>query len=108
MSYNSRKRYRQAHRPVKTGSPPAAGGGAAQAREQAGPGAEDPLRAPVSAPSRARLGALVRVLVDELPRRAVTIKAAGHLLTLRGHAAVVDGELPPCPSGGADRDQHAK
>ncbi|MCZ7419082.1 MULTISPECIES: uroporphyrinogen-III synthase [unclassified Micromonospora] len=50
---------------------------------------------PVSAPSRARLGALVRTIVDELPRRTVTIKVAGHLLTLRGHAAVVDGELRP-------------
>ncbi|KIR63024.1 uroporphyrinogen-III synthase [Micromonospora harpali] len=50
---------------------------------------------PVSAPSRARLGALVRTIVDELPRRTVSIKAAGHLLTLRGHAAVVDGELRP-------------
>ncbi|GHJ11899.1 uroporphyrinogen-III synthase [Micromonospora humidisoli] len=50
---------------------------------------------PVSAPSRARLGALVRTIVDELPRRTVTVKAAGHLLTLRGHAAVIDGELRP-------------
>ncbi len=25
----------------------------------------------------------------------MTIKVAGHLLTLRGHAAVVDGELRP-------------
>ncbi|TDC81520.1 uroporphyrinogen-III synthase [Micromonospora sp. KC606] len=50
---------------------------------------------PVSAPGRARLGALVRQIVDELPRRTVTVKAAGHLLTLRGHAAVVDGELRP-------------
>ncbi|WP_433387743.1 uroporphyrinogen-III synthase [Micromonospora sp. KLBMP9576] len=50
---------------------------------------------PVSTPARARLGAVVRALVDELPRRTVTLKAAGHLLTLRGHAAVVDGELRP-------------
>ncbi|WP_432900633.1 uroporphyrinogen-III synthase [Micromonospora matsumotoense] len=50
---------------------------------------------PVSAPTRARLGALVRTIVDELPRRTVTVKAAGHLLTLRGHAAVIDGELRP-------------
>ncbi|ABP56301.1 uroporphyrinogen-III synthase [Salinispora tropica] len=58
----------------------------------------EPLRrrgVPVSAPERARLGALVRTIVAELPRRAVTLKAAGHLLTLRGHAAVVDGELRP-------------
>ncbi|WP_405100659.1 uroporphyrinogen-III synthase [Micromonospora sp. NBC_01412] len=50
---------------------------------------------PVSAPSRARLGALVRTIVDELPRRTVTIRADGHLLTLRGHAAVIDEELRP-------------
>ncbi|MEU1604262.1 uroporphyrinogen-III synthase [Micromonospora matsumotoense] len=50
---------------------------------------------PVSAPARARLGALVRTIVDELPRRTVTVKAAGHLLTLRGHAAVIDGDLRP-------------
>ncbi|MBG6069566.1 uroporphyrinogen-III synthase [Micromonospora ureilytica] len=50
---------------------------------------------PVSAPGRARLGALVRTIVDELPRRTVTFKAGGHLLTLRGHAAVIDGELRP-------------
>lgn len=50
---------------------------------------------PVSAPSRARLGALVRTIVDELPRRTVSVKAGAHLLTLRGHAAVVDGELRP-------------
>ena len=50
---------------------------------------------PVSAPGRARLGALVRTIVDELPRRAVTLEAGGHLLTLRGHAAIIDGELRP-------------
>ncbi|PZG12697.1 uroporphyrinogen-III synthase [Micromonospora craterilacus] len=63
-----------------------------------GPVTAEPLvrrGVPVSAPTRARLGALVRTIVDELPRRTVTIKVAGHLLTLRGHAAVVDGELRP-------------
>ncbi|SCL13262.1 uroporphyrinogen-III synthase [Micromonospora rhizosphaerae] len=63
-----------------------------------GPVTSEPLvrrGVPVSAPNRARLGALVRTIVDELPRRTTTIKAAGHLLTLRGHAAVVDGELRP-------------
>ncbi|RIV38660.1 uroporphyrinogen-III synthase [Micromonospora radicis] len=63
-----------------------------------GPVTAEPLvrrGVPVSAPSRARLGAMVRTIVDELPRRTVTIKVAGHLLTLRGHAAVIDGELRP-------------
>ncbi|WP_018217023.1 uroporphyrinogen-III synthase [Salinispora vitiensis] len=67
-----------------------------------GPVTAEPLRrrgVPVSAPERARLGALVRTIVAELPRRAVTLKAAGHLLTLRGHATVVDGELRPLAPG---------
>jgi uroporphyrinogen-III synthase len=63
-----------------------------------GPVTAAPLRqhgVPVAAPARARLGALVRTIVDELPPRAVNVKVAGHLLTLRGHAAVIDGELRP-------------
>ncbi|MCP2326505.1 uroporphyrinogen-III synthase [Hamadaea flava] len=53
------------------------------------------LGIPVVTPTRARLGALVRSLSDELPKRAVTLQVAGHELTLRGHAAVVDGQLKP-------------
>ena len=63
-----------------------------------GPVTAAPLRRhgiPVLSPDRARLGALVRILVDELPQRAVNVKVGGHLLTLRGHAAVIDGELRP-------------
>ncbi|MDW5324579.1 uroporphyrinogen-III synthase [Plantactinospora sp. KLBMP9567] len=63
-----------------------------------GPVTAAPLRrhgVPVVAPGRARLGALVRTIVDELPQRAISVKVAGHLLTLRGHAAIVDGELRP-------------
>lgn len=63
-----------------------------------GPVTAAPLRrhgVPVVAPARARLGALVRTIVDELPQRAVNLKVADHVLTLRGHAAVVDGELRP-------------
>ncbi|WIM97168.1 uroporphyrinogen-III synthase [Actinoplanes oblitus] len=61
-----------------------------------GPVTAAPLRrhdVPVSTPHRARLSALVRTLVEELPPRAVTIQVNGHAITLRGHAAVVDGEL---------------
>ena len=61
-----------------------------------GPVTAAPLRRydiPVVVPARARLSALVRVIVDELPKRAVSLRAAGHALTLRGHAAIVDGEL---------------
>lgn len=50
---------------------------------------------PVVAPRRPKLGALVRDLVDELPRRAPTLRVAGQEVTLRGHAAVVDGALRP-------------
>jgi uroporphyrinogen-III synthase len=64
----------------------------------AGPVTAAPLRqydVPVVAPTRARLGALVRLLVDELPSRAVHLSVRGHRLSLRGHAALVDGELRP-------------
>jgi uroporphyrinogen-III synthase len=65
-----------------------------------GPVTAAPLRrqrVPVLAPARARLGALARALLDELPRRTRTIRVAGSELTLRGHAAVVDGQLRPLP-----------
>ena len=64
----------------------------------AGPVTAAPLRRydiPVIAPPRARLSALVRTIVEELPKRAVSLEVVGHSLTLRGHAAVVDGELRP-------------
>lgn len=55
---------------------------------------------PTVQPERARIGALVRSLVETLPARSPTWPVAGHSLQLRGHAAVVDGELkliPPAP-----------
>jgi uroporphyrinogen-III synthase len=63
-----------------------------------GPVTAAPLRrydVPVVAPPRARLSSLVRTIIDELPKRAVSLQVSGHLLTLRGHAAIVDGELRP-------------
>ncbi|WP_170313648.1 uroporphyrinogen-III synthase [Phytoactinopolyspora halophila] len=51
-------------------------------------------------PSRARLGALVREIAAELPARYPTLRVAGHVIHVRGHAVVVDGEerdLPPGP-----------
>jgi uroporphyrinogen-III synthase len=43
-------------------------------------------------PERARLGALVRTVVEELPaRRTRTTRAGEHLLELRGHSVLVDG-----------------
>jgi uroporphyrinogen-III synthase len=38
---------------------------------------------------------MVHTLVAELPARAPTLRVAGRPITLRGHAAVVDGELRP-------------
>jgi uroporphyrinogen-III synthase len=46
-------------------------------------------------PGRPRFVALVRCLVDELPRRARTLRVAGTEVTLRGHAVSVDGTLRP-------------
>jgi uroporphyrinogen-III synthase len=48
---------------------------------------------PVVVPPRFRLGALVRTVADELPRRAVTLAVAGSRLEVRGHAVLVDGSL---------------
>ncbi|MEV6845592.1 uroporphyrinogen-III synthase [Actinoplanes sp. NPDC051411] len=63
-----------------------------------GPVTAAPLRrldVPVVSPARARLSALVRTIVEELPKRALSLEVAGHSLTLRGHAAIVDGDLRP-------------
>jgi uroporphyrinogen-III synthase len=63
-----------------------------------GPVTAAPLRrfdVPVVAPTRARLSALVRTIVEELPKRALSLEVSGHSLTLRGHAAIVDGDLRP-------------
>lgn len=51
-------------------------------------------------PERARLGALVRSIEDGLPRTCRSLPVAGHRLSVRGHAAVLNGvaiELPPSP-----------
>jgi uroporphyrinogen-III synthase len=51
-------------------------------------------------PERARLGALARSVVAELPARHPVLTAGPHTLQVRGHAAVLDGrlvELPPGP-----------
>lgn len=68
-----------------------------------GPVTAGPLVArdvPTVQPERSRIGALVRTLAETLPARAPRWPVAGHVLELRGHAAVVDGELrsvPPTP-----------
>lgn len=50
------------------------------------------LGIPTVQPVRARLGALVRTVVEQLPaRRTRMLSAAGHALELRGHSVLVDG-----------------
>jgi uroporphyrinogen-III synthase len=44
-------------------------------------------------PERFRIGALVRSLCEALPMRSPTLPVAGHDLQLRGHAAILDGEV---------------
>jgi uroporphyrinogen-III synthase len=55
---------------------------------------------PTVQPARSRLGAMVRQLEAEAPGMARTFEVAGHRLELRGHAALVDGELRAVPPAG--------
>jgi uroporphyrinogen-III synthase len=51
-------------------------------------------------PERARLGALARSVVAELPAQHPVLTSGPHTLQVRGHAALLDGrlvELPPGP-----------
>ncbi|MEW2358512.1 uroporphyrinogen-III synthase [Spirillospora sp. NPDC029432] len=51
---------------------------------------------PTIQPERARIGALVRALVSDLPsRRSRLLRVRGVSLELRGHAVVLDGQLRP-------------
>lgn len=77
------------------GAPPGVGPPAVVAA-CVGPVTAAPLRAhgvPTLTPERARLGALVKAVTDELPHRARRLRVAGTTIELRGHAVVVDGEL---------------
>ena len=64
-----------------------------------GPVTATPLQradVPVVAPDRPRLGALVRAIAAQVPARCgVVLPAAGHTIGVRGHVAVVDGEIVP-------------
>ncbi|MEU6481421.1 uroporphyrinogen-III synthase [Streptomyces sp. NPDC047017] len=65
-----------------------------------GPVTAAPLRAhgvETVQPERFRLGPLVQTLCQELPGRAHVLPVAGHRMEIRGHAALVDGELRPVP-----------
>ena len=53
------------------------------------------LGIPTMAPTRYRLGALARLLIHELPRRAPQFNAAGHQLSVRNKGVVVDGQWRP-------------
>ncbi|MGW7294360.1 uroporphyrinogen-III synthase [Streptomyces xiamenensis] len=55
---------------------------------------------PVRHPERFRLGPLVQLLCTELPSRARALPVAGRRMEVRGHAAVIDGELRPVPPAG--------
>ncbi|WP_406691006.1 uroporphyrinogen-III synthase [Saccharopolyspora sp. ID03-671] len=48
---------------------------------------------PAVIPERFRIGALVRSLCEALPMRSPTLPVAGHSLQVRGHAAILDGEV---------------
>ncbi|SFS80054.1 uroporphyrinogen-III synthase [Saccharopolyspora flava] len=48
---------------------------------------------PAVIPERFRIGALVRSLCEALPMRSPTLPVAGHNLQVRGHAAILDGEV---------------
>ena len=61
-----------------------------------GPVTARPLMAhhiPTSWPERARIGAQVRTLAQELPARFPTLSVAGHRIRLRGHAVLIDGAV---------------
>ncbi|TNY36328.1 uroporphyrinogen-III synthase [Thermomonospora catenispora] len=64
-----------------------------------GPVTAEPLTSrgvPTVQPERARIGALVRAIVSDLPRRrSRLVNVRGHALELRGHAVVLDGQLRP-------------
>jgi uroporphyrinogen-III synthase len=69
-----------------------------------GPMAAQPLTSlgvPVSVPEETRLGAMARVIVDELPLlQPTTLWAAGHHLDIRGTCVLVDGQPKAIPPAG--------
>lgn len=53
----------------------------------------DDIGVPSVQPERMRLGALARIVADELPRRKPDLAVAGHALGVHATCAVVDGEV---------------
>ena len=60
----------------------------------------DRLGVPTTHPERYRLGALARLVTDEVPRRACRFTAGGHEVSVRSIGVLVDGELRPVPPAG--------
>ncbi len=68
-----------------------------------GPVTAAPLQAidvPTVQPAKARLGALARYLVEELPARVPQLDVAGSALSIRGQGVVLDGEMKALPPAG--------
>ena len=65
-----------------------------------GPVTAAPLRrlgVPASYPDRYRLGAMARLIGDEIPRRAYHFTAGGHHISVRSSAVAVDGHVRTVP-----------
>ncbi|MGB8504430.1 uroporphyrinogen-III synthase [Mycobacterium sp.] len=65
-----------------------------------GPVTAAPLRrlgVPTTHPDRYRLGALARLISDEVPRRACRFTAGGHHISVRSATVAVDGETRTVP-----------
>ncbi|GGF25688.1 uroporphyrinogen-III synthase [Williamsia phyllosphaerae] len=58
------------------------------------------LEVPTLQPTRFRLGALARLIADELPRRAQVLRVAGHDVSILSRNVVVDGEVRSLTSAG--------
>jgi uroporphyrinogen-III synthase len=67
-----------------------------------GPVTSAPLRrlgVPTVHPHRYRLGALARLISDEVPRRARHFTAGGHRISVRSATVAVDGDIRTLPPG---------
>ncbi|MBV9091818.1 MAG: uroporphyrinogen-III synthase [Mycobacteriaceae bacterium] len=68
-----------------------------------GPVTAAPLRrlgVPATHPQRYRLGALVRLIAEEVPSRAPQLTAGGHRISVRSCSVAVDGEVRAVPPAG--------
>lgn len=68
-----------------------------------GPVTSSPLRrlgVPATHPQRYRLGALARLITDELPCTAKTFSAGGHVVSVRSGGVAVDGRIRAVPPAG--------